>query len=182
MPPQAPSKNFNFISGHRKPTHNRPIVHGGLLTNRQTHKPYLNHQRPTTNFDLQKWIPQESPTNSPQRPSESQHFFSVAQTLSPIARYIVDSFRKHKHWGPQVVADLNKLRRVTPKLVAEVLKVQSDSVISSKFFHWAGKQKGYKHDFASYNAFAYCLNRNNKFRAADQVPELMNMQGSWILW
>lgn len=41
----------------------------------------------------------------------------------------------------------------------------------------AGKQKGYKHDFACYNALAYCLNRNNQFRAADQVPELMNMQG-----
>lgn len=40
-----------------------------------------------------------------------------------------------------------------------------------------GKQKGYKHDFAAYNAFAYCLNRTNRFRAADQVPELMQMQG-----
>ena len=76
-----------------------------------------------------------------------------------------------------MVADLNKLRRVTPVLVAEVLKVQTDPVICSKFFHWAGKQKGYKHNFASYNAFAYCLNRSNQFRAADQVPELMNMQG-----
>ncbi|XP_071737296.1 pentatricopeptide repeat-containing protein At4g20740 [Rutidosis leptorrhynchoides] len=154
MPSQAARKNFNFISGHHKATH---------------------HNR--TNFDLQKWTPQECIPTVPPGPSESQQFFSVAQTLSPIARYIVDSFRKHKHWGPQVVADLNKLRRVTPKLVTEVLKVQSDPVISSKFFHWAGKQKGYKHDFASYNAFSYCLNRNNKFRAADQVPELMNMQG-----
>ncbi|KAF9615669.1 hypothetical protein IFM89_026023 [Coptis chinensis] len=50
-------------------------------------------------------------------------------------------------------------------------------ILSSKFFHWAGKQKGFRHDFASYNAFAYCLNRTNYFRAADQVPELMNMQG-----
>ena len=69
------------------------------------------------------------------------------------------------------MADLNKLRRVTPVLVAEVLKVQTDPVICSKFFHWAGKQKGYYHDFASYNAFAYCLNRSNQFRAADQVPD-----------
>lgn len=61
--------------------------------------------------------------------------------------------------------------------MAEVLKVQTDPRLSSKFFHWAGKQKGYKHDFACYNAFAYCLNRNNQFRAADQVPELMDMQG-----
>ena len=46
-----------------------------------------------------------------------------------------------------------------------------DPVICSKFFHWAGKQKGYYHNFASYNAFAYCLNRSNQFRAADQVPD-----------
>nr|XP_043609746.1 pentatricopeptide repeat-containing protein At4g20740 [Erigeron canadensis]XP_043609747.1 pentatricopeptide repeat-containing protein At4g20740 [Erigeron canadensis] len=179
MPPRSStiSNNFNFINGQRKPTQNRPTVHGGLFSNRQTHNPNKNHHQPTTNFDLQKWSPEEHVTVTPSRPSPSQHFFSVAQTLSPIARYIVDSFRKHKHWGPEVVADLNKLRRVTPKLVAEVLKVQSDPVMSSKFFHWAGKQKGYKHDFASYNAFTYCLNRNNQFRAADQVPELMNMQG-----
>ncbi|EPS66766.1 hypothetical protein M569_08007, partial [Genlisea aurea] len=39
------------------------------------------------------------------------------------------------------------------------------------------KQKGYKHDFACYNAFAYFLNRVNLFRSADHMPELMNMQG-----
>lgn len=90
----------------------------------------------------------------------------------------MDTFRKHKNnWSPAVVDDLNKLRRVTPKLVAEVLKVNNDPTISSKFFYWAGKQKGYRHDFASYNALAYCLNRTNQFRAADQVPELMKMQG-----
>ncbi|KAK9062983.1 hypothetical protein SSX86_016853 [Deinandra increscens subsp. villosa] len=177
MPPQP--KKFNFFDGHRKPpTHNRPTVRGPIFSNPQTHNPNQSHRPPTTNFDLQKWSPEDySITTPPRGPSPSQHFFSVAQTLSPIARYIIDSFRKHNHWGPPVVADLNKLRRVTPKLVAEVLKVQSDPVIASKFFHWAGKQKGYKHDFASYNAFAYCLNRNNQFRAADQVPELMNMQG-----
>ncbi|KVI00772.1 pentatricopeptide repeat-containing protein At4g20740 [Cynara cardunculus var. scolymus] len=182
MPPQAPPpttvpRRFNFIYGHRKPTQNRPIVRGGIFSNRQILFPNQNHEQATTNFELEKWNPQQSVTAPPPPLSPSQHFFSVAQTLSPIARYIVDSFRKHKHWGPPVVADLNKLRRVTPKLVAEVLKVQSDPNISSKFFHWAGKQKGYKHDFASYNAFSYCLNRNNQFRAADQVPELMNMQG-----
>lgn len=76
-----------------------------------------------------------------------------------------------------MIADLGKLRRVNPDLVAEVLKVQTDPNLCSKFFHWAGKQKGYKHTYASYNAFAYCLNRLNRFRAADQVPELMHMQG-----
>lgn len=64
-----------------------------------------------------------------------------------------------------------------PSLVAEVLKVETNPTLASRFFHWAGKQKGYKHNFASYNAFAYCLNRNNRFRAADQLPELMDSQG-----
>lgn len=76
-----------------------------------------------------------------------------------------------------MIADLSKLRRVNPNLVAEVLKVQDDPVICSKFFHWAGKQKGYQHTYLSYNAFAYCLSRLNRFRAADQIPELMHMQG-----
>ena len=61
--------------------------------------------------------------------------------------------------------------------MAEVLKVQTEPVLASKFFHWAGKQKGYKHNYASYNAFAYCLNRTNRYRSADQVPELMESQG-----
>lgn len=47
----------------------------------------------------------------------------------------------------------------------------------SLFFDGTGKQKGYRHDFACYNAFAYFLNRANHFRDADQVPELMHMQG-----
>lgn len=75
------------------------------------------------------------------------------------------------------MTELSKLRRVTPDLVAEVLKVENNPTLASKFFHWAGKQKGYKHNFASYNALAYCLSRNNLFRAADQVPELMDSQG-----
>lgn len=75
------------------------------------------------------------------------------------------------------MTQLNKLRRVTPDLVAEVLKFENNPVLASKFFHWVGKQKGYSHNFAAYNALAYCLNRNNAFRAADQVPELMDSQG-----
>lgn len=66
---------------------------------------------------------------------------------------------------------------MTPNLVAEVLKVETNPNIASKFFHWAGKQKGYRHTFAAYNAFAYCLNRSSQFRAADQLPELMDSQG-----
>ncbi|RVX00395.1 Pentatricopeptide repeat-containing protein [Vitis vinifera] len=151
MPPQPqPPKPISFTSSTATENpQNRPTVHG------------------------------DSPKALAIPPSKTpcERFFDIAKNLSPIARYICDSFRKHRNWGPPVVADLNKLRRVTPVLVAEVLKVQTDPVICSKFFHWAGKQKGYKHNFASYNAFAYCLNRSNQFRAADQVPELMNMQG-----
>ncbi|GAA0147341.1 hypothetical protein LIER_07065 [Lithospermum erythrorhizon] len=177
-PPSAATKPHKpyFFYGHRKPTQNRPTVHGGLFTNRRTTTP--SHRTTTTvDFDLKKWYPNNSILLKPQK-DPSQEFFNIAKTLSPIARYIVDIFRKNKEWGPSVVAELNKLRRVTPKLVAEVLKVPHlHPRISTKFFHWAGKQKGYKHDFACYNAFAYFLNRTNQFRLADQVPELMSMQG-----
>ncbi|XP_019165070.1 PREDICTED: pentatricopeptide repeat-containing protein At4g20740 [Ipomoea nil] len=184
MPPQPsavatvkPHRPY-FFYGHRKPTQNRPTVRGGLFSNRQTINPATNAQ-PTPydplDFDLRKWDPDahSRPARDP-----SQEFFSVAKTLSPIARYIVDSFRKHGRWGPLVVEDLNRLRRVTPKLVTEILKIPNiDPRLSSKFFYWAGKQKGYRHEFACYNAFAYSLNRTNQFRAADQIPELMHMQG-----
>ncbi|GAB2217576.1 hypothetical protein Drorol1_Dr00000775 [Drosera rotundifolia] len=188
MPPQSlpakPNKKFYFYYGHRKPSQNRPIVRGGLFTNRRSlnaeqpeSQPQSSHYRPG-NFTLQDWDPDSTRGPKPAPPrNSSEEFFRMAQKLSPIARYICDSFRKNKNWGPAVIGDLNKLRRVTPTLVTEVLKVQNDPVVSSKFFHWAGKQKGYKHTFAAYNALAYCLNRSNRFRAADQVPELMQMQG-----
>ncbi|XP_058213937.1 pentatricopeptide repeat-containing protein At4g20740 [Rhododendron vialii] len=186
MPPQSPpptnASKLYFFYGHRKPSQNRPTVRGGLFSNRQTLNPSKKHHqfdKKSPDFDFRKWDPDSAQSLSiPPTRTPPEKFFSVAQTLSPIARYIVDTFRKHKNcWCPAVIEDLNKLRRVTPKLVAEVLKVNSDPRISSKFFHWAGKQKGYRHDFSSYNALAYCLNRTNQFRAADQVPELMNMQG-----
>lgn len=147
MPPKsaAPtaitkSNKAYFFFGHRKPTQNRPTVHGGLFTNRQTVNP--NPKTPSQVLppvDLTKWDP-DLPRTRPSENDPTEKFFSVAQTLSPIARYILDSFRRNRHWGPSVVADLNKLRRVTPKLVAEVLKVPNiDPRLSTKFFHWAGK-------------------------------------------
>ncbi|GLT55419.1 hypothetical protein SLA2020_285410 [Shorea laevis] len=182
MPPQSPvpkpNKKFYFFNGHRKPSQNRPTVRGGLFSNRLfPHPAPIPTPASTQPFHLQNWDPHaRSPPSTP--PCPDQNFFSSSLRLSPIARFIADSFRKHDNrWGPAVVADLNKLRRVTPNLVAELLKVQIDPALASKFFHWAGKQKGYKHDFASYNAFAYCLNRTNRFRAADQLPELMESQG-----
>ncbi|KAJ7949278.1 Pentatricopeptide repeat-containing protein [Quillaja saponaria] len=187
MPPQAPpptkANKLYFFYGHRKPSQNRPTVHGGLFSNRQTinpNKPKFSEVQP---FNIHKWDPQlvaQSPSLSapPSKSLSPETSFSISLRLSPISRFIVDAFRKNQNkWGPLVVTELNKLRRVPPNLVAEVLKVQTNPAVASKFFHWAGKQKGYKHNFASYNAFAYCLNRNNQFRAADQLPELMDSQG-----
>ncbi|KAJ8900156.1 hypothetical protein K2173_024796 [Erythroxylum novogranatense] len=179
MPSVNPSKPY-FFYGHRKPSQNRPIVRGGLFSNRQTLKPQTV-PKPTTSsqpFDLRKWDPHDpSPPSSPSLRLR-QRSFSVTQRLSPIARFIVDAFRKNQNqWGPPVVSELHKLRRVTPNLVTEVLRVENNPQLASKFFHWAGKQKGYKHNFATYNAYAYCLNRSSLFRAADQLPELMDAQG-----
>uniref|UniRef100_A0A7N0TL13 PROP1-like PPR domain-containing protein n=1 Tax=Kalanchoe fedtschenkoi TaxID=63787 RepID=A0A7N0TL13_KALFE len=177
MPPKPDPAKFTIFHGHRRPSQNRPIVRGGFFSNRQTlTNPKSQNPKNHPHFNFAKWDPDATPPQSPPTTSPSHRFFTAAKTLSPIARYICDSFRKHQRWGPDVMSDLNKLRRVTPNLVAEVLKVQTDARLSSKFFHWAGKQKGFRHDFASYNAFAYCLNRSNQFRGADQVPELMQLQ------
>ncbi|XP_075666646.1 pentatricopeptide repeat-containing protein At4g20740 [Castanea sativa] len=188
MPPQPPipkpqnQKNkFYFFYGHRKPSQHRPTVRGGLFSNRQSislHKPSPPHNPQP--FNLHHWDPQlHSPTTTETRNTNTNTGTTHTSLirLSPIARYITDSFRKNQnHWGPPIVSDLNKLRRVTPDLVAEVLKSQPDPNLASKFFHWASKQKGFHHTFASYNAFAYALNRSNCFRSADQLPELMISQ------
>uniref|UniRef100_A0A1J3GWD6 Pentatricopeptide repeat-containing protein n=3 Tax=Noccaea caerulescens TaxID=107243 RepID=A0A1J3GWD6_NOCCA len=186
-PPSLPDKSLkpNFFYGHRKPSRNRPVVYGGLFSNRQSlsqdsPQPQSNSVAHRTPFDLRKWDPEtrlpseKAPSSSP----PSTVISAASERLSPIARFVLDAFRKNRnHWGPSVVSELNKLRRVTPSIVAEVLKTGNDAAVAAKFFHWAGKQKGYKHDFASYNAFAYCLNRTGNFRAADQLPELMDSQG-----
>ncbi|GAU10008.1 hypothetical protein TSUD_120070 [Trifolium subterraneum] len=178
-PPQTPNK-FYFFYGHRKPSQNRPTVRGGLFSNRQTLTPFKPKPTKQTNpFQIQNWDPHffSQPNASPPSPSP-EATFSASLRLSPIARFIIDAFRKNGYkWGPPVVTELNKLRRVTPNLVAEVLKVQTNPTLAFKFFHWVEKQKGYHHNFASFNAFAYCLNRANHFRAADQLPELMDSQG-----
>jgi len=159
MPPKSPSPNkLYFYYGHRKPSQNRPTVYGGLFSNRQTLDPSnpshsLNPRdlkvrksnSPLSNpasFDVKSWDPDSINNNrnlNPKAdPSSSRNFFHIGQKLSPIARYICDSLRKHGRWSPPVVTDLNKLRRVTPDLVAEVLKVENDSMTASRFFHWAG--------------------------------------------
>ncbi|RDX91153.1 Pentatricopeptide repeat-containing protein, partial [Mucuna pruriens] len=177
MPPQAPhptkpnTNKFYFFYGHRKPSQNRPTVRGGLFSNRQTLNNSPSHPKPKP-FNIKNWDPHFLSNPNPSTP------FSASLRLSPIARFILDAFRKSGNtWCPNVVTELNKLRRVPPNLVAEVLKAQPNHALASKFFHWAGNQRGYNHNFASYNAFAYCLNRNNQFRAADHLPELMDSHG-----
>ncbi|XP_068661849.1 pentatricopeptide repeat-containing protein At4g20740 isoform X2 [Aristolochia californica] len=139
MPPQQPAlpKPY-FFYGHRRPSQNRPVVRGGFFSNRQT----LNPDLPVVPLpvgpvpDLHKWDP-DCPSPPEPTPSPSEAFFAIARRLSPVARFIVDSFRRNQKWGPLLIADLNKLRRVTPALVAEVLKVESNPVMASKFFQWA---------------------------------------------
>ncbi|CAN1813813.1 Pentatricopeptide repeat-containing protein At4g20740 [Linum perenne] len=174
-PPSAPQK-FTFFYGHRKPSQNRPVVRGGVFTNRRP--PNLPPSKtPFSQFDIKKWDPQH-PSPPARSPPQQGHSLAVSERLSPIARFVVDAFRKNgNHWGPPVAAELAKLRRLTPELVAEVLKVESNPHSATKLFNWAGKQKGYQHNFASYNAYAYCLNRATYYRAADQLPELMISQG-----
>lgn len=142
MPPKSANNKPYFFYGHRKPTQHRPTVRGGLFSNRQIINPSLTTKNSPSSddFQLQKWDPDGVSGQRSRDPS--QEFFSLAQRLSPIARYIVDSFRKHGKWGKPLVADLNSLRRVTPKLVAEVLKHPNlDPKISSNFFYWAGISK-----------------------------------------
>ncbi|KAL9233800.1 hypothetical protein vseg_008749 [Gypsophila vaccaria] len=183
MPPPNPY----FFHGKRTstPSHTRPTVHGGLFSNRRTeppspttnHHPNHRNQKPTI-FSPNKWDPH--PQFPPKPPQPAPPATAPPQTgrhLSPIARYVFDSFNRHSKWGPPVVSDLSRLRRLTPNVVAEVLKVVGDVSFCSKLFHWAGKQKGFRHNYVSYNAYEYALCRLNRFRAADRVPELMSMQG-----
>lgn len=149
MPPPAPPAALNkrqkpyFFYGHRVTSQNRPTVRGGLFSNRQTLNPKKFSRPPAAAdgpFDLRKWDPEDkSNQNPPHVKDPSERFFILAKNLSPIARYIVDAFRRHRQWSPELVAELNRLRRVTPNLVTEVLKFPDvDPRLSSKFFHWAG--------------------------------------------
>ncbi|KAK1319137.1 Pentatricopeptide repeat-containing protein [Acorus calamus] len=141
---------------------------------RQAPTRYLPNQSPSVDF--RRWDPSNpSPPPPPPTPSSAS---AAARRLSPITRYICDSLRRsHHRWGPEVLSDLDKLRRVPPDLLAEVLKTLTDPTVASKLFNWAGKQKGFKHSFASYNAFMYCLNRSNQFKSAEGVLDLMSAQG-----
>ncbi|KAL2337107.1 hypothetical protein Fmac_011553 [Flemingia macrophylla] len=183
MPPQPPQPKpnptkFHFFYGHRRPSQNRPTVRGGLFSNRQTLQPKPKPKpNPNPNpFNIKNWDPHFLSHPSPSSPAPSPSPSSLR--LSPLARFILDAFRRNRNkWCPSVAAELAKLRRVPPTLVAEVLNHQSNPALASAFFHWAARQRGYAHNFASYNALAYCLNRHRQFRAADHIPELMESHG-----
>ncbi|MQL72404.1 hypothetical protein Taro_004737 [Colocasia esculenta] len=182
----AAARKFYFYYGHRRPSQNRPVVRGGVFTNRAILPPLPTpsgpalppRRRPAAPVvDFRDWDPDHPPPLGPAAVGATSSSSAAARALSPVARYICDSFRRHGRWCPAVLLDLGRLRRVPPDLVAEVVKAQSDPVLSSRFFHWAGKQKGYRHNYAAYNALAYCLGRSGSHRAADQVVEVMDAQG-----
>ncbi|KAG6479996.1 pentatricopeptide repeat-containing protein At4g20740-like [Zingiber officinale] len=173
MPAAAGSRKY-FFYGHRKPSQNRPVVRGGRFSNRKFGSPVPVDTSVRRSTDFREWnfdCPTQPMPLSPSVPA-------IDRRRSPLARYILDSLRRHSRWSA-VFYDLRKLRRVPPDLVAEVLRSRPliDPSLFTRFFHWAGKQKGFHHTFASYNAFAYALNDAARPAAADQLPELMHAQG-----
>ncbi|WOL08737.1 pentatricopeptide repeat-containing protein [Canna indica] len=167
-----------FFYGHRKPSQNRPVVRGGLFSNRKILPSSAASAAAAAvipAIDFREWDPDNLTKPAPPPTSVP----AADRRLSPLARYIIDSLRRHRRWCPAVLSDLSKLRRVPPDLVAEVLRSRPliDPSLSTRFFHWAGKQKGFRHSFASYNALAYALNDAARPAAADQLPELMLSQG-----
>ncbi|CAA7017626.1 unnamed protein product [Microthlaspi erraticum] len=128
-PPNLSDKSLkpNFFYGHRKPSRNRPVVYGGLFSNRQSlsqdsPKPQSNSVADRTTFDLRKWDPETRlpSERAPPWSPPSTVISAASERLSPIARFVLDALRKNQnHWGPSVVSELNKLRRVTPSRGSE---------------------------------------------------------------
>ncbi|KAK8952965.1 Pentatricopeptide repeat-containing protein [Platanthera guangdongensis] len=191
MPPATHTSTAGkhcFYYGHRRPSRNRPVVFGGLFTNRKTLPSSTvegdtlsgsrqSKPRPSTTIHFRDWDP-DLPSSSSSS-SAPPSLTDSDRRLSPLARFICDSLRRNHRWCPAVLSDLNKLRRVTPDIVSEVLRSRPllPASIYTRFFRWAGRQKGFSHTFASYNALAYSLSASGLFRAADQIPELMLAHG-----
>ena len=103
-----PTNKFYFFYGHRNPSQNRPTVRGGLFSNRQTLNPNPSQPKPTTKpFNIKNWDPHflSNPNSNPSPSTLS----SASLRLSPIARFIVDAFRRNDNkWCPNVAAELSK--------------------------------------------------------------------------
>ncbi|KAJ6811291.1 pentatricopeptide repeat-containing protein [Iris pallida] len=181
MPPAPnPTAKPYFYYGHRRPSQNRPVVRGGLLTNRRSHPiPNKPTAAPTAATNFLQWDPHAPAPASPPPPSSVP---ASLRRLSPLARFLLDSLLRHRRWGPPLLSDLSKLRRITPHLLTELLRHQPPPHLPPdlllRLFHHASRQKGFRHTFASYNALAYALHRSNLHRSADRVPDLMLSLGN----
>ncbi|KAJ1692185.1 hypothetical protein LUZ63_008883 [Rhynchospora breviuscula] len=179
-PPQAsaPRKHY-FYWGQRalRRSPHRPFVHSHLLSlSRLKLKAPLKPSKPQP-FSLSDWDPHSTSPPPPFPPPSSLPLSD--RRLSPLARFILSSLRRHKRWGPDILSDLSKLRHVPPPLVCEVLRSRPPlpPSLSTPFFLWAGKQKHFRHDYASFNAFAHLLSLTRQPGLANQVPHLMHMHG-----
>ncbi|CAN6197047.1 unnamed protein product [Urochloa humidicola] len=190
-PPAARRRKHTIYHGHRRASPHRPTVRGGLFTDlrsppprpRASPSPSPSPSTTSTPFRLVDWDPHSpsssSSTSVPSPPSPSPSASAAARRLSPLARFLLDALRRHQRWGPPVVADLTKLRRVPPSLVAEVLTARPPPPppLALPFFLWAGRQKGFRHCFPAFHALASLLSAAGLPAAADQLPDLMRAHG-----
>ncbi|KAL6880647.1 hypothetical protein ACP4OV_012212 [Aristida adscensionis] len=189
-PPPAPAsprrRRHTIYHGHRRASPHRPTVRGGIFTDLRTDAARGPHPSPSPStpstaaapFRLRDWDP-HSPPSSSSSSSPSPSALASARRLSPLARFLLDALRRHQRWGPPVVADLSKLRRVPPSLVAEVLSARPPPPppLALPFFLWAGRQKGFRHCFPAFHALASLLSAAGLPAAADQLPDLMRAHG-----
>ncbi|PUZ68643.1 hypothetical protein GQ55_2G045300 [Panicum hallii var. hallii] len=184
-PPAARRRKHTIYHGHRRASPHRPTVRGGLFTDLRSPSPRPrapdSPSTTATPFRLADWDPHSSPSSSsvPSPSSPSASASASARRLSPLARFLLDALRRHQRWGPPVVADLTKLRRVPPSLVAEVLTARPPPPppLALPFFLWAGRQKGFRHCFPAFHALASLLSAAGLPGAADQLPDLMRAHG-----
>ncbi|KAK1681979.1 hypothetical protein QYE76_042827 [Lolium multiflorum] len=180
--PPAPAdrrRRHTIYHGHRRASPHRPTVRGGQITHLRATDP---GPRPSPSpssaapFRLPDWDPSHSPRSPPTLPHSIP---AASRRLSPLARFLLDALRRHQRWGPPVVADLSKLRRVPPTLVAEVLSAHPPPPppLALAFFHWAGRQKGFRHCFPAFHALASLLSDAGLPGAADQLPDLIRAHG-----
>ncbi|KAM3276081.1 hypothetical protein ACQJBY_044458 [Aegilops geniculata] len=183
--PADSRRRHTIYHGRRRASPYRPTVHGGLITHLRATSPGPCSPRSpspaatTAPFHLPDWDP-SSPSHSPRSPPTPSHSTSASsRRLSPLARFLLDALRRHQRWGPPVVADLSKLRRVPPTLVAEVLSAHPPPPppLALPFFHWAGRQKGFRHCFPAFHALASLLSAAGLPAAADQLPDLIRSHG-----